>query len=292
MTTRSPLPVIVARIALALVAVGALASAVALGWFAPEAAAGGAEYGCPMHPQIATHAPGDCPICGMALEQNARRGAPIAAETSGGASALAADAPAFGMAPSEATRFVSYGRGPVQRRLIRDPLDAPAWVSDAEVVSALVYDDELDGLTAAGAARFQATSASELPRAVHLLARPRARWDALRWRVAFHLDAASTPLPTGSAGRVTLELAPREVLSVLAASILPSADGPAVLVVSLDRLTFTRRRIELGRTLGGYTIVRSGLSAGEMIVVTNPFFLEAERRLQGSAERPVRQVAR
>src|SRR5689334_21874718 len=28
----------------------------------------GAEYTCPMHPQIRQHGPGACPICGMALE--------------------------------------------------------------------------------------------------------------------------------------------------------------------------------------------------------------------------------
>src|SRR3954469_1422808 len=27
----------------------------------------GAQYTCPMHPQIIRDAPGDCPICGMAL---------------------------------------------------------------------------------------------------------------------------------------------------------------------------------------------------------------------------------
>ena len=26
------------------------------------------EYTCPMHPEIVRDAPGDCPICGMALE--------------------------------------------------------------------------------------------------------------------------------------------------------------------------------------------------------------------------------
>src|SRR5687767_10726907 len=31
-------------------------------------AAPGAEYTCPMHPEIVRDAPGSCPICGMALE--------------------------------------------------------------------------------------------------------------------------------------------------------------------------------------------------------------------------------
>lgn len=31
-------------------------------------AAAGAKYTCPMHPEIVKDGPGDCPICGMALE--------------------------------------------------------------------------------------------------------------------------------------------------------------------------------------------------------------------------------
>src|SRR5690606_11494983 len=32
------------------------------------AAPAGTKWTCPMHPQIVTDGPGDCPICGMALE--------------------------------------------------------------------------------------------------------------------------------------------------------------------------------------------------------------------------------
>ena len=35
---------------------------------APEPAPPGTQYTCPMHPEIVRDAPGDCPICGMALE--------------------------------------------------------------------------------------------------------------------------------------------------------------------------------------------------------------------------------
>jgi len=35
---------------------------------AVEKAPAGTQYTCPMHPQIVRHAPGNCPICGMALE--------------------------------------------------------------------------------------------------------------------------------------------------------------------------------------------------------------------------------
>jgi Cu+-exporting ATPase len=33
-----------------------------------EEAPEGAKYTCPMHPEIVQDGPGDCPICGMALE--------------------------------------------------------------------------------------------------------------------------------------------------------------------------------------------------------------------------------
>ena len=35
---------------------------------AAAAGAGGTTWTCPMHPEIIRDAPGDCPICGMALE--------------------------------------------------------------------------------------------------------------------------------------------------------------------------------------------------------------------------------
>ncbi|MGA1123766.1 MAG: heavy metal-binding domain-containing protein, partial [Chthoniobacterales bacterium] len=35
---------------------------------APATASPDTEYTCPMHPQIRQKGPGDCPLCGMALE--------------------------------------------------------------------------------------------------------------------------------------------------------------------------------------------------------------------------------
>jgi Cu+-exporting ATPase len=48
---------------------------------APNRAAGGSEYTCPMHPQIVRDRPGTCPLCGMALE--ARMPTAETAENSG-----------------------------------------------------------------------------------------------------------------------------------------------------------------------------------------------------------------
>jgi Cu+-exporting ATPase len=42
----------------------------------PRAAAAGTQWTCPMHPEVVRDAPGNCPICGMALEPRV----PVAAE--------------------------------------------------------------------------------------------------------------------------------------------------------------------------------------------------------------------
>jgi P-type Cu+ transporter len=47
---------------------------------APTAFPGATEYVCPMHPQIVRPAPGNCPICGMALEPRVAAGAEDSAE--------------------------------------------------------------------------------------------------------------------------------------------------------------------------------------------------------------------
>jgi hypothetical protein len=187
---------------------------------------------------------------------------------------------AFPGTPSEAARFVSYGRGPVQRRTLRSPLDAPAWVDDAALISALLYEDELRAL-GGGAATFEAAAGPCL--AVIALAESAVRWDHVRWQVKFRAeDALATPA-AGSVGRLRAALAPREVLVVLSAAVLPSAEGPAVLVVSPDRRGVTRRPVELGRAFSGYTSVLSGMAEGELVIVMNAFFLDAERRLARNA---------
>jgi multidrug efflux pump subunit AcrA (membrane-fusion protein) len=212
-----------------------------------------------MHPTVQARQPGDCPICGMALEPVSRRREATAARG--------------------AAHFLSYGRGPVQRRVLQQPLDAPAQVDRQGVLRALLYEDELRAMPGGQHASFEALSPPKSSVEVQASAEPAVRWDDTRWQLGFRPTDAGSELRPGSAGRVVAALAPRTVLSVLAAAVVPSADGPSVLVVSADAHGVERRPIEVGRTLAGYTNVLAGLEERELVVVTNAFFLNAEQRL-------------
>jgi hypothetical protein len=46
---------------------------------------------------------------------------------------------------------------------------------------------------------------------------------------------------------------------------------------------FNRRPVRVGRGFFGVSAILSGLAAGESVVVSNAFFLDAEQRLRGLA---------
>jgi hypothetical protein len=66
-------------------------------------------------------------------------------------------------------------------------------------------------------------------------------------------------------------------------AILEGDDGPYALVASGDGRTLSRRRVEIGRVLGGMAIILSGLRLHERVLVRSAFFVDAERRLRREA---------
>jgi multidrug efflux pump subunit AcrA (membrane-fusion protein) len=75
--------------------------------------------------------------------------------------------------------------------------------------------------------------------------------------------------------RRDLEVVPRS-------AVLESGEGPFVLVSSPEaRLTV--RPVEIGRVLGDYAVVLSGLRLQDRVSVRSAFLLDAERRLRREA---------
>jgi len=272
-----PPPVVAARILLLVAAAGALTfGIVRVRSQDRQVAAALQQYVCPMHPQIRSHAAGDCPICNMAL-------VPITAAPS--------DAP--GSVNDE--RVVAEARTRVVARVLR----VGAWVGADGTGRALLHKDDLVGLAAEEPVRFFGRRSPNMPFAAHLISADQKSHDSSTVEVAFrldrpaeHLQDSGSPLDVGS---LLMDVRARKLLVVPTSAVLYWADSPYVLAQAANvdgRDQFEKRRVQVGRILDsgyeaeragrseGATVILSGLREGEKVIAGYAFFNDVDRRLR------------
>lgn len=274
---RVPASVLVGRASLLAVAAAALAAALILSRARDRerkhARDNQVAYLCPMHTEVVSAEPGDCPICGMALEK-ARSVQPA------------------GTDPRNASSRVVT----VARRTVTQVIRAPAWAKSDGTVLAILYRDEAALLTAGEMARFLPRATPAAGREVSLSSDPPVRWDDATVKVGFRMRR--DPLPQATAGWIEIAARPRDVLVVPESAVLYAGSGAYLLAASSDDHTFRQRPVQVGRTLDagylaalnggshGAIVVLGGLREGERIIATDAFFLDAELRLQAAQGRP------
>jgi hypothetical protein len=270
--------VVMARVLLLLVAAGALASGIVLARAHDRAVLSSVErYFCPMHPEVVSSTPGDCPICGMALD--------LVTHSEPGVAAMM-------------ERRDGVGRA--ERRIVAQQLRAAAWVGTDRMGTAVLYQDDLVGLKPDEPAQFFGGAAPSMGIDAHLLPEPPMPVDSSTVKVRFRLDAApavqapAAAEPKSDVGSLQISIRARELLVVPSSAVLYSAQGPYVLAAPEHEDMFARRPVEIGRILdSGYVgataggtegsiVILSGLREGERVVTANTFFVDAERRLSGA----------
>ena len=228
-----------------------------------------------MHPEVVSRAPGECPICRMALER-------------------------AGTARDEAEAKRSGTIDTVARQVVTQLVRAPAWLTANGTVMAVVHRDDLIGLAPGERALFFGTSTPGAGTPLRLAPGEPRSWDTSTVQIVLTVEHVGAGAGNGKTdvGWLQLEARPRNLLVVPESAVLYSGTGAYVLAAPPGGHTFRRRDVQLGRILDsgygaglvgdrfGTIVVLSGLAEGEQVIGSGAFFLDAERRLQASHGNP------
>jgi hypothetical protein len=256
---------------LLLLAMGAVVVGVAIGIGGRSSSSGAAAalpYVCPMHAEVRSAQPGECPICRMALQKQAA--------TSRLDLRYMTDVDA--VENIRRHNILDF----VKRRsllfFLRE-LRGPAWVESDGTISAVFYTDQLEVLSGDEPGTFAPTAAPTSTLEVRRTADAPVRWDRSTSRIRFRAAGAAAP-PAGQVGWLQLAPRPRQILTVAATAVLQDAQGPYVLAWTGHGFVFERRRIEVGETYSrdGFAAVLSGLKLNDRVVARAAFFVDADRR--------------
>jgi hypothetical protein len=256
--------VVLARLALLLVAAGAVAGGMLLSrrpssLQAPE----DAPYVCPMHWKVRSATPGSCPICGMALERR---------ETVG-----------------RRPEVPSYNVWVMRPHAITLSIRAPARLDGDRGVTVLLHRDEMAALAADEEATFEPTGGGA-PLTVRRRGTPPRRggrrdaparpWDDDTFEVSFDAGGAAAGAASGTPGWAVFAPRREQIVVVPETALVPSSDGAYVMVASRGDRTFTRRKVSTGKVTIGNVPIVDGLAAGERIATRRTLILEAARQLR------------
>lgn len=238
---------------------------------APVAAAGDG-FACPMHPQVTTTTPSDCPICGMALEQVR--------------SVASASAPLAGAVRGSSSSVLESSIGSLRLERVTAALVVLAWAESRDRIVAVVDNDDLRAVPPTEVGWFQSSRRESARIPVRRTRDHPSPWGHSSSRASFAVAGTPSSIQRGEIG--TLHFGPhgREVALIPEAAIVSSPEGPHVLVVSDDRASLTRRRVETGKTTSGAVSLLSGIGERDLIVTRNAFFFDAERRLRETSSEP------
>ena len=273
---RAPPFVVAARFVLLVAAAAALVFGMVRARSHDRASAGSLErYSCPMHPEVVSQGPGDCPICNMALVA---------------VSAMEQASEFTGKADDQ--QIVAT----VEERLVSRPIRAAATLGPDGEGTAVLYKDDLVSLANEEPALFFGGSSPNVGADVRVLPDSERPTSPSTVVVRFHRsDAARRAGADAGALEVgSLQIAPRarKLLVVPTSAVLYSAAGPYVLAASPSGDSFAKRLVQIGRILDsgylgaaagngqGAIVVLAGLHEGDRVIAGYTFFVDAERRLR------------
>jgi len=268
------------RVGLLAIAAGAVVVALVVGFVGRRGEEAGVLYACPMHPEVRGPAPGECPICRMALEPIGRDPAAMGRHDMAGMPDITA------VDNIRKHRIVDFVRRRSLLPQAREMRGAAA-VGDDGTLTAIFYNDQIQAMAADESGTLSLSRSPEITLAVRRTPDPPVPWDRSTSAIQFRLDTrvdhsatARAAIVPGDAGWIDLERKARDLLVVPASAVLQSPEGPYVLAVVRPG-RFEKRPIEIGETFlkHGFAVVLSGLKLNDRVVSRAAFFMDAARRL-------------
>lgn len=232
-----------------------------------------AHWTCPMHPQIHSDHPGECPICHMKLIQVKVSSEAQTAEQDEPRTPIHATAAQLGLAgiqKSEVEKMTLKMRIPVSGR----------FVSSSTVVFQ-IYESDLryvkPGLTFKGASSFYPDEeiAGSIT-SVDSIVDPTSR--TVRVLGAVKNGTTRIPSETGFRGDIEVELKDR--IAIPESSVLHTGSGAFVYVFTKGS-ELTPRKVALGLKTEGFYDVLKGLNVGEIISSGPNFLIDSESKIRG-----------
>lgn len=266
------------RVLLLIAAAGAVVGAVTI---AARGRAGDAvvRYACPMHPEVRAAAPGECPVCRMALERIGFVPGAVKPylEAAGTVDLRAID-------NVKKHNVVDFVRRRALLPVLRE-LRAPAWIDRDGTIAAIFYADQIEAMAPDEPASFRPGDGAATAVAARRTTDAPVAWDRSTALVRFRAARSPAPPTAGAVGWLEVAPRPRQVLTVAASAVLQSPEGPYVLAWSGHDYTFVKRPIEIGETFlkQGYAVVLSGLLPNDRVIARATFFVDADRRLGANA---------
>ncbi len=267
---RSQRALLLLRILLLLLARAAVAVAVAIALRQPATSV--ESHVCPMHSEVRSKGPSECPICGMALERlgnDAKEGETISPDQ---------------IAYENVRRRKIFS--PVRMRSLPvrvQEIRGPSWVTGDQEISVILYRDQIDSLSPHEPGRFSPSASPKTSVAVIRVPGPAVPWDGSTAVVRFRTAKTRPPLLAGQIGWLEVAARPRSVATLPFSAVLHEPEGPYALVWTGGH-TIEKRRFQLGESFEaqGIAVVLSGLRPNDFVVSRAAFFMDANRRLGSS----------
>jgi Cu(I)/Ag(I) efflux system membrane fusion protein len=233
-------------------------------------------YTCPMHPQIHSEHPGECPICHMKLVQvkaQPKEGAAKESEEKrSDVQATSLQLEAIGVQKAEVEKMTLIATLPVSGRIISSTSVAfQAYEQDVRYLrlglnfkgtGSIYPEDEIRGVIASVDSIVDPSS-----RTVRVLGQIQERSRSLIPETSFR-------------GEVEIKLPDR--IAIPESSVLHTGQGDLVYVVDKnDKLS--PRKIKVGLKTSSYYEVLAGLSVGETISSGPNFLIDSEAKIRGAS---------